>query len=95
MSFAFMMLARLPKLDMSELDPKSIPGIYLGPEFHGPGYRILVYKLEYTRAHKYAVQVFRDSVCFENLTTVTGATKLTYRLALGWTCQLATTYHNP
>ena len=72
-TFGCMVYARVAEDDRSKLDPKSIPGIYLGPELNGPGYRVLVYKPEYKRAHKYAVQVFRDIVCFENLHVVTGA----------------------
>jgi Reverse transcriptase (RNA-dependent DNA polymerase)/gag-polypeptide of LTR copia-type/GAG-pre-integrase domain len=76
-TFGCLVYARVAECDRAKLDPKSIPGIYLGPELNGPGYRVLVYKPEYKRAHKYAVQVFRDIVCFESLKTVTGASNVT------------------
>jgi len=71
-TFGCLVYARVAEADRGKLDPKSIPGIYLGPELNGPGYRVLVYKPEYKRAMKYAVHVFRDIVCFESLKAVTG-----------------------
>jgi Reverse transcriptase (RNA-dependent DNA polymerase)/gag-polypeptide of LTR copia-type/GAG-pre-integrase domain len=76
-TFGCLVYARVADCDRGKLDPKSVPGIYLGPEFSGPGYRVFVYKADYKRANKYVVQVFRDLVCYENLKAVTGANHIT------------------
>jgi len=55
-----------------KLDPKSLIGIFLGPEVNGPGYKVLVYRPDLKSANKYAVHIVRDIVTYENLTAVTG-----------------------
>jgi len=71
-TFGCLVYARVPEEDRKKLDPKSVPGIYLGPELNGPGYRVLIYKKDYKRPLKYTVHVFRDIVTFENMRAVTG-----------------------
>ena len=71
-TFGCLVYVRVAECDRAKLDPKSIPGIFLGPEHQGPGYRVLVYKPEYKGPNKYLVQVFRDIVSFENVQRVTG-----------------------
>jgi len=45
-TFGCLAFARVSDDHRKKLDPKSVPGIYLGPELNGPGYMILVYKPE-------------------------------------------------
>ena len=71
-TFGCKVYCRIPDEHRTKLEPKSRPGIYCGPEHHGAGYRVLVYKPEYKRAFKFFVGIFRDIVCFENQLAVTG-----------------------
>ena len=71
--FGCLAFGRVPDEGRPKLAPKSVPGIYLGPELNGPGYRVLVYKPEYKRACKYNVEIFRDIVCLEEGNTIMGA----------------------
>ena len=80
-TFGCLAFARVPDDLRKKLEPKSVPGIYLGPELNGPGYRVLVYKPEYKSPCKYAVQTCRDIVCMEEVQTVKGASEVT---ALHW-----------
>jgi len=72
-TFGCKVYARVADTQRKKLDPKSQPGLYLGPEVHGPGYKVLVWDPDLKKENKYAVHIVRDIVCFENLPAVTGA----------------------
>ena len=74
-TFGCKVYARTPDTQRKKFDPKSVIGVYLGPETDGAGYKVLVYKPEYKGATKYAVNIYRDIVTYESLVDTTGAQK--------------------
>jgi GAG-pre-integrase domain/Integrase core domain len=64
-TFGCKVLAKVPDTQRSKLDPKSEPGIYLGPDPKGAGCKVLVWRPHYKSKVKYAVLTVRDVVTFE------------------------------
>jgi hypothetical protein len=62
-TFGCKVYARVPDQQRSKLDPKSILGIYLGPEVKGAGCRVLVAG---SKGRK-SVNIYRDIVTYETL----------------------------
>ena len=58
--------AHLDPKERNKLNPKSLVGIYLGPELNGPGYQVLV-SANGKGKNAYAVRTFRDIVTYESL----------------------------
>jgi hypothetical protein len=70
-TFGCKVYAHVPESARTKLDPKYQIGIFLGPEMHGPGYKILTWNPKLKR-DKYQVRIIRDIITFESLKTVTG-----------------------
>jgi hypothetical protein len=70
-TFGCKVYARVADTARTKLEPKYQLGIFLGPEQDGPGYKVLTFNNKLKR-DKYQVRIFRDIVCYENLTVVTG-----------------------
>ena len=70
-TFGCRVYARLPETRRSKLDPKSDIGIYLGPANDGPGHKVLMYNPK--SAQPYSVQLVRDIVTYEDMSTVCDA----------------------
>jgi hypothetical protein len=70
-TFGCKVYARVADTARNKLEPKYQLGIFLGPEQDGPGYKVLTFNDKLKR-DKYQVRIFRDIICYENLTAVTG-----------------------
>jgi hypothetical protein len=70
-TFGCKVYARVPHTARKKLEPKYQIGIFLGPKFEGPGYKVLTYNDKLKR-DKYQVRIYRDIVTFESLPKVTG-----------------------
>jgi transposase InsO family protein len=71
MTFGCKVYARVVDIARNKLEPKCQLGIFLDPEQDGPGYKVLTFNDKLNR-DKYQVRIFRDIICYENLTVVTG-----------------------
>jgi hypothetical protein len=50
-----------------KLDPKALPGVYLGPSYDGPGVRVLIHNDE-LKQRQWQVRIVRDVFTIESLT---------------------------
>jgi hypothetical protein len=71
-TFGCKVYARVADSARTKLEPKYQLGMFLGPEQEGPGYKVLTYNPK-LKKDKYQVRIFRDIICYEKLTAVTGA----------------------